>query len=172
MINLGVLDLPEKIKIEISLSKELLIIFGAVGGLLLLAQSEKLTKKTSGLGESKIPFIRPGDPQQELFRAKRTLIMSPEDIATSDDPIVQCLERRGWAPGRISKLQESIAEKMMPDMFGKKQKLSGGEIQLQENIEDCLKAIRRSRTGSRSGQQQTLFGIHRKKKFHFQDFPI
>ena len=44
---------------------------------------------------------------------------------------------------KIEKLQESIAEKLTIDMFGKAKKLTGTEIMLQENIQKCLERLRK-----------------------------
>lgn len=65
-----------------------------------------------------------------------------EDVATSDDPVEACLERRGWKLPRVEALKESIAEKQSLELFSTEEKeLTGGEIQLLEAIEDCLQRI-------------------------------
>ena len=164
-MDLGVLDLPDKLKIELSLSKELLLIGGGVLLLALLEGPKVLKRAKAAPSLSAL--------QQDLFASKRKFEkFSPIDTATSDDPLIQCLERKGWNPNRIYKLQESISEKMTPDFFsGKLTKLTGGEIQLQENIDDCLKRISQ---GMKGKSQMDLFGCPTcsgKKKLTFQTCP-
>ena len=65
-----------------------------------------------------------------------------EDVATSDDPVEACLQRRGWKLARVEELKESIAEKQSLDLFSQEEKeLTGGEAGLLEAIEDCLQRI-------------------------------
>lgn len=80
--------------------------------------------------------------QQELFPGlKRELVMKLEDPATSDDPVVACMERGGWKPARMVQLRESIAEKAVPDMFtGKTEKLDRSEKEYRTAIQKCLTA--------------------------------
>jgi len=154
-MDLGVLDLPDKLKIEISVAKELLIIAGAVS-LLALLEGPRVVKRIRQTPQA--PSLSAA--QEELFRAPRKFEkFEPIDVATSDDPIVQCLERQGWKPKRILDLQASISEKMTPDLFtGKTTKLTGGEVQLQENIDDCLKKLSKSRGKKQTEGPMTLFG--------------
>lgn len=154
-MDLGVLDLPDKLKIEISVAKELLIIAGAVA-LLALLEGPRVVKKMRQ--SPQVPSLSAA--QKELFNAPRKFErFEPIDVATSDDPLVQCLERQGWNPKRILNLQASISEKMTPDLFtGKTTKLTGGEVQLQENIDDCLQKISKSRGKKQTEGPMTLFG--------------
>lgn len=78
---------------------------------------------------------------QELFpELKRELRFDPpEDIATSDDPVIACMQRLGWKLPRIEELKASIAEKMTPDLFTMKIKpLSPGEKEYQRVVGECL----------------------------------
>lgn len=82
--------------------------------------------------------------QKELFpELRRELVLKVEDTATSEEPLEACLERKGWDLRKVKKYQESIADKMTPDMFGKMQKLTGTEVMLQENIQKCLERLRK-----------------------------
>lgn len=97
------------------------------------------------------------EKQIELFPGlKRELVLEQEDIAVSDDPLEICLERMGWNMKRVRKLQENIASKLTPDMFGKTERLTGGEIQLQENIDTCLSRFQRGYRPPK--QEKSLFG--------------
>lgn len=78
---------------------------------------------------------------QDLFpQLKRELRFDPpEDIATSDDPVIACMQRLGWKLPRIEELKASIAEKMTPDLFTMKIKpLSPGEKEYQRVVGECL----------------------------------
>lgn len=96
---------------------------------------------------------------QDLFTAKRELVLTPEDIATADDPLYICLQRMGWNLKRVEEIQESIAEKMTPDLFtGKKGRLTGGEKMLQQQIDECFKRIAKGRRTGKA-KQMKLFGL-------------
>lgn len=98
-----------------------------------------------------------GQTQPEMFKAKRELVLTPEDIATADDPLHICLQRMGWKLKRVQAIQASISEKTTPDLFtGKKGRLTGGEKMLQEQIDECLKRIA---AGRKTGKpEQVLKG--------------
>lgn len=92
---------------------------------------------------------RKGEPEQlkflgqELFpELRRELVLEPpEDVATSDDPVIACMERQGWRMPRIEELKASISEKMTPDLFtGKIQKLTSAEKEYQRIVGECLEA--------------------------------
>jgi hypothetical protein len=110
-----------------------------------LSQYDYRGSLLQGLAGKKIygdDFFSP--KQQELFpHMRRELTLELDDPATSNDPLEACLERKGWDLRRVQKIQDSIADKMTPDMFGKKQKLSASEIMLQEQIDNCFQMIRR-----------------------------
>lgn len=68
-------------------------------------------------------------------RGTSTLVLEIQDLAISDDPMTQFLERRGWTQRLIEQVKASIAEKLTPDMFtGKTTELTGLEINFQT---DC-----------------------------------
>jgi len=81
-----------------------------------------------------------GQTQKDLFPAlRRELALEHEDLSTSDDPLEMHLERKGWKLSRVRDLQDSIAEKMVPDLFtGKTKPLSRGEKELQRDIQEFL----------------------------------
>ena len=81
---------------------------------------------------------------QDLFPGlKRGMVLAEQDIATSDDPLEIHLQRKGWDVKRIRQLQDSIAEKAVPDMFtGKKAKLTAGEVELKRDIEEFFEKSR------------------------------
>lgn len=82
--------------------------------------------------------------QKELFpELRREMVLQIDDPATSDDPLIACLERQGWDAKKVTKLQDSIAEKLTIDMFGKVKKLTGTEIMLQESIDKCFERLRK-----------------------------
>lgn len=114
-------------------------------GLLMLSEGEG--KKKASLGQ-----LEP--VQKELFKVPRgRLVLKRQDISTSDDPVMQCLERQGWKVKRVQELQEDIAAKMTPDIFTQKtEPLTGGEKMLQEAIDRCLERMKASRS-RRPGQQ-------------------
>lgn len=104
------------------------------------------------------PLSGVGQEQEELWKLKRELVLEPEDIATLDDPLEICLQRKGWDLRRVSKLQESISEKMTPDMFtGKTTPLSPSEKELQRYIDECYKRMAEARETGKA-KQMTLFG--------------
>lgn len=113
-------------------------------GLLMLSEGEG--KKKARLGQ-----LEP--VQKELFKVPRgRLVLKRQDISTSEDPVMQCLERQGWKVKRVQEVQEDIASKMTPDIFtGKTEPLTGGEKMLQEAIDRCLERMKASR--SRRGGQ-------------------
>ena len=93
----------------------------------------------------------------ELFKVARgQVVLTVQDPAKAEDLLLRCLERRGWKPQRVQEMQERIAEKMTPGLFTQEpEKLTGGEIMLQEAIDECLKQL--SARG-RSGEQMRLLG--------------
>jgi len=79
----------------------------------------------SGLGQDLFPGLR------------REMVLEAEDLATSDDPLEIHLQRKGWNLKRVSALQESIAEKAVPDMFtDKTTPLTEDEVELQKDIDE------------------------------------
>lgn len=95
----------------------------------------------------------------DLFELKREMVLDVDDPATSDDPVMICMQRRGWKPGRVRDMQAKISEKLTPDLFtGKRGKLTGGEAQMQEQIQECLDML--SRSGKKG--QLDLFGARGK----------
>lgn len=86
---------------------------------------------------------------QELFPGlRRELVLEPQDVATSDDPLEIHLQRKGWKLKRVSELQASMAEKAVPDFFtGKTRPLTQAEAELQDHIQEFFaksKAYRES----------------------------
>ena len=80
---------------------------------------------------------------QDLFPGlRRELKLEPaQDPATSDDPVVACMERLGWSILRMDELKASISEKLTPDLFtGKIKRLSPGEKDYQRVMGQCLAA--------------------------------
>lgn len=116
-------------------------------GLLMLSEGEG--KKKASLGQ--LGQLEP--VQKELFKVPRgRLVLKRQDISTSEDPVMQCLERQGWKVKRVQEVQEDIAAKKTPDIFtGKTEPLTGGEKMLQEAIDRCLERMKASR--SRRGGQ-------------------
>jgi len=96
--------------------------------------------------------------EQELFPGlKREMVLELQDVAKSDDPLTQCLERKGWNLKRISDLRNSIIIKRQPDIFtGKTGKLTASEIDLEKDTDDCFKKVVARPTGP--PKQMTLFG--------------
>lgn len=91
---------------------------------------------------------------EELFPVRETLVLKAEEPGKSGDPLDRCLEKKGWNINRVRELQAKIAEKLTPSLFtGKTQKLTGGEVMLQEAIQECLDRL--------TGKQTKLFGIGR-----------
>lgn len=82
--------------------------------------------------------------QPELFRAKRELrVLETEDMATSDDPITACMERRGYTQEQMDRLGDRIAEKTTIDMFDDKPaKLTSSETKFQDDIQDCIDHVK------------------------------
>lgn len=92
----------------------------------------------------------------DLFQLKREMVLDIDDPAKSDDPVMICMERRGWKPNRVLEIQSKISEKLTPDLFtGKPEKLTGSEIQMQEQIQECLDRL--SQSQGKKGQLD-LFG--------------
>ena len=73
--------------------------------------------------------------QTEFGGIKRTLVLELQDGATSEDPLMQFLERRGWTEKLVEKTQASISRKMTIDLFGNVEELSGIEVSLQNDID-------------------------------------
>lgn len=82
---------------------------------------------------------KPGEAIQErLFPGlRRELVMEQEDIATSEDPVIACLERRGWKLQRIDKLMEQIHDKQTPDMFVDEEALTPTEEEFLDDMLEC-----------------------------------
>lgn len=72
---------------------------------------------------------------QKEFRIRRELVLEVQDVATSEDPMIAYLERRGWTTKKIEDTQNKISEKLTPDLFGRRIELSGLEVTLQEDID-------------------------------------
>jgi len=71
------------------------------------------------------------------------LEMVIEDASTSDDPLENHLQRKGWRLKHVAELQDSISEKLTVDMFtGRTVKLFALEFQLQSDIQEFLNRIR------------------------------
>ena len=122
-------------------------VFAAYGGLLWYAAKKTAPTPLADLPEApEIPDL--GDVGVTAFEEetpllfpglKRELDLESEDIATSDDPVLACLERAGWKLNRVEKLRESIFEKQQLDMFGKPlEDLTRSEEELLEAINTCL----------------------------------
>ena len=73
--------------------------------------------------------------QTEFGGIKRLFVLELQDVSTSDDPLMQYLERRGWTEKLVEKTQASISRKMTIDLFGQVQELSGLEVSLQNDID-------------------------------------
>ena len=122
-----------------------------------LLDRDKKTLNLMDLGKGKMheeDYFSPR--QQEMFpKLRRELKFEPEDAASifTVDPLETCLERKGWQLNKVKKLQDSISAKMTVDMFGKTEKLTGSEVMLQEQIDECLKRLRRNEP-----EQKALFG--------------
>ena len=72
----------------------------------------------------------------ELFTAPRKLeSLELVDTATSDDPLIQFLERRGYTIRMIENIQQSIAVKSTPDLWGNTEPLSASEIDYQYHVD-------------------------------------
>jgi hypothetical protein len=80
-----------------------------------------------------------GDLFPEL---RRELVLETEDTATSDEPLEVFLQRKGWKLKRIRELQDSIIEKIQPDIFtGKTIPLDRSEQELQADTEEFFSRI-------------------------------
>jgi len=83
--------------------------------------------------------------QQEMFpKLRRELVLEadePQESILDVDPLDKCLERKGWDLHKVRKYQDNISAKMTVDMFGKTEKLTGTEVMLQENIQQCLERM-------------------------------
>lgn len=67
------------------------------------------------------------------------LSLELQDTATSDDPLLANLQRKGWDLKRVKQLQNSISEKLTIDMFNKQTRtLSASELELQRDIQKHL----------------------------------
>lgn len=74
---------------------------------------------------------------KELFEITKPSPLKLElvDVATSDDPLTQYLERRGYTIKMIESLQASIARKLTVDLFGQVQELTASEIDYQNTVD-------------------------------------
>ncbi len=90
--------------------------------------------------------------EKELFPGlTRELVLEQTDIATSDDQLEIFMQRKGWDINRVRALQDSIAEKLTPDMFtGKTKALSAGEIELQRDVQEFLDAASKKKPAKKS----------------------
>lgn len=74
--------------------------------------------------------------QLELTKIKTSALrLELQDAATSDDRMIQFLQRRGWTEKLIKATQESISRKLTVDLFGKQESLSSLEISYQNDID-------------------------------------
>jgi len=118
-------------------------VFCAYGGLLWYA-----ARKTTPPALVDLPDLPDEALGQSLSKEEEALFpglkreLQPfevEDVATSDDPVLACLQRAGWKLDRVETLMASIAQKQTLDLFKTEaEELTGGEAQLSEAIEDCL----------------------------------
>lgn len=112
------------------------------------------------LGQA-IPSFVTRDPRAEepgLFPVKRVLVLETEDVATSDDPLEIYLQRRGWDMMDVRDMQESISEKLVPDMFtGKTKPLSKAEKELQADIETFIQAQKAMREPAKVTARPVLY---------------
>lgn len=110
------------------------------------------------LGKGKVygeEFFSP--KQKDLFpELRRELVLEMEDKARSDDLLDACMERRGYKTTQIKSYQDKIAEKMTPDMFGKKEKLTGQEAMFQEILADCLESMKNKQKHFGKNNQSNL----------------
>ena len=97
--------------------------------------------------------------EPELFKVPRgQVVLHLQDPAKAEDLLLRCLERRGWKPKRVQEMQAKISEKLTPGLFTREpEKLTGGEIMLQEAIDECLKQMSKPARG-RSAEQMRLLG--------------
>jgi hypothetical protein len=80
--------------------------------------------------------------RQGYFNIKDRLELQVQDVATSDDPLLQALERKGYSQNRIKILQDNISAKNTIDMFtGQTQPLTEAEKLFQRDCDKALKAI-------------------------------
>jgi hypothetical protein len=80
-----------------------------------------------------------GADQLNLFKTRPALELEIQDKAKSDDPLEQCLERRGYDIKKVRQMQDSISEKLTPDMFtNQTTPLNQKEKILQDEIDKCL----------------------------------
>ena len=83
--------------------------------------------------------------QQEFGGIKRVLVLEAESIVTSDDPLEQFLERKGWQLSRIRQLRKSIEMSLIPNVFtGKTDPLTRAEKELQRDIDEYYERRRGS----------------------------
>lgn len=83
---------------------------------------------------------------EELFpelRRELRLDQEGDERSIMDvDPVEDCMSRRyGWNITRMRAVRDQVAEKSVPDMFGKEEELTGGEAQFLDQIEDCLQRV-------------------------------
>jgi len=95
-----------------------------------LAEADQL-----GVQFTEDPYLFPGLKRKlEPFEA--------EDVATSDDPVEACLQRRGWKLDRVDELKDSIAKKRNIDLFSQEEvELDASEAELMDDIEVCLQQL-------------------------------
>lgn len=107
----------------------------------------------SGLGQDLFPGLR------------REMVLEVEDLATSDDPLEIHLQRKGWKLKRVSKLQESMAAKAVPDMFtGRTEPLAPAERELQDDIAEFFRTAWSYRKGVQAKHAPLLLGATRKRR--------
>ncbi len=78
--------------------------------------------------------------QQTLFPLpKPRLVMTIQDVATTDDPLENHLERKGWDLKKVRELQNDISARLTIDIFnGETRELSPLQKQLQNDIQEFL----------------------------------
>lgn len=78
----------------------------------------------------------------ELFELPRKLELKAQPIATSSDPMLAYLERKGWQLHRIHELLKTISLKSQPNIFGPQDKLTRPEWELIGDIDAFTESIR------------------------------
>lgn len=83
--------------------------------------------------------------QGEFSGIKRVLVLKADEVVTSDDPMEQYLERKGWKLSRIRELLRSIEEKQIPPLFGEPEELDASERHLVRAIDEYYEQERQRR---------------------------
>ena len=97
-----------------------------------IPETEAETLDLDSLGQTDLLF--PG--------LKRELThLDADDLATSDDPVEACLERRGWNLQRIDALRQSMFEKEQTDLFSEGEDFTRSEEELLADIETCMQRL-------------------------------